>query len=363
MKKGKKYIYIFITLIVALLAFLGLKFWLSKDYKQSKIEISCNSSKKLSAPSLIEIQKNSNDFIPIQSQLPTEGEGALNENIPNYISVRFQNEIYYLAVNATQNRQVDSLEDFFRAADYSFSFQNDDGSFKFVAPRNISKSPSEADLLSGSVFFLQSIGISLVLISQSDWFNSLDNNGYRDKIEFYKSKLFKSLDYILQKKQVLIDYDKNYSNRLFFDALAFIAGSKLVSENNYRYSEMGEEFLKLALDNQREAGYFSEKGGFDSSYQGVSLNLLYYIYSLRKSQSLGQRIQCGQAWLSTRIKSSGEVIDEGNSRVGGNANEEFLGQTKKIASKDVASSFYNYWFLSNDIDGKNIANKVKDFYK
>ena len=50
--------------------------------------------------------------------MPLQSNGALSENIKNYISVRFQNGIYYIAVSAIQNKEQNSLDDFFKAADY-----------------------------------------------------------------------------------------------------------------------------------------------------------------------------------------------------------------------------------------------------
>ncbi len=335
-----------------------------RELKTINIQGSCSSGGKVGNLTLLEIQKNLNKYIPISSQIPKEMDGALSENIPNYISVRFQNAIYYLVASAVENEEVAALDKFFKVAEYSFSFQEEDGGFNFIQPDNISKKPTKQDLLSGSIFFLSTFSISLVLLSQSEWFNTLpENRQYTERIESYKIKLSKALNKIISDKQDLIDYDKIYSNRLFFDALAFIASSKIIITDSLNYFNIGKEFLEMGLKNQEKDGYFLEKDGFDSSYQGVSLNLLYFIYSLNSTDSLCQNIQLGQKWLATRINETGEVILEGNSRVGGNANESFLGETKTVAAKDVGSSFFTYGLLTGDENSINIANLIKNFYK
>ena len=269
-----------------------------------------------------------------------------------------------MAANAVENQQIDQLDSFFKIADYSFSYQNEDGSFQFIQPKDIKQAPTKADLKSGAIFFLSSFSLSLVILSQSEWFKNLPNASiYLNKMNEYKSKLAKALDNIIDDKQTLIEYDKNYTNRLFFDALAFIAGANIISQNSEKYLTQGEEFLSLGLKNQQNQGYFLEKNGFDSSYQGVSLNLLYYIYSLKPNDILWKNISCAQEWLSNKVKSGGKIETEGNSRVGGDGNEAFLGQTKTVAAKDVASSFYKYYIFTSDENSKIIANNIKSYYR
>ena len=208
--------YLILIIIISIIGYFVFKSLSSKESKTFSLQGSCLSDQKVSNLTLLQIQKNLNTFIPVESQMPKEENGALSENIPKYISVRFQNAIYYLAVNAVQNQQIDTLDKFFKVADYSFSFQNDDGSFKFALPPNSSKTPTKGDLLSGAVFFLSAFAISLVLISQSNWYSGLSQNiAYKDKINGYKIQLSKALDNIIDNKQALKDYDKIYSNRLF----------------------------------------------------------------------------------------------------------------------------------------------------
>ena len=76
-----------------------------------------------------------------------------------------------------------------------------------------------------------------------------------------------------------------------------------------------------------------------------------------------KNISCAQEWLSNKVKSSGEIETEGNSRVGGDGNEAFLGKTKTVAAKDIASSFYKYYIFTSDENSKIIANNIKSYYR
>ena len=110
-----------------------------------------------------------------------------------------------------------------------------------------------------------------------------------------------------------------------------------------------------------------EKGGYDSSYEGVGLSIGFKLLSILDTnetikQPLWDCLSCGTNWLKSRILPSGEISTQGNTRVfpGG---EQFLGVPKGVAWKNTLLSLLNMNYLSGEEDYALKANKVLNFYQ
>ena len=109
-----------------------------------------------------------------------------------------------------------------------------------------------------------------------------------------------------------------------------------------------------------------EGNGFDSSYQGVGLAMGFRLLSILKSdepirQMLYTNLACATRWEMTRIKPTGEIATEGNSRVysGG---ETFLGKEKQVAYTSVMIALWNMYYYSGKEEYNVFAEKVLSFY-
>jgi hypothetical protein len=292
--------------------------------------------------------------------------GALGRNLDGYFHVRFQMDIGFLASYAVYNQSDDALAKFISAAEYSFNKQKPSGDFELVIPNNLQYlgTPSEGDLTSGVAFFTSAVGSSLVLLNQSSWFSNRPNDALTQRLASLKTKFQLTVNYLKAQKEVLKMYDKDAPNRLFFDALAFY--SMGIYLNDSQAKAIGIEFIELALAQQDAAGFFIEGGGFDSSYNGVSLRLGMVLLGILQPQNdlygrLKKAISCSVQWQASRILESGEISLQGNARVypGG---ESFLGSEKQMAWIDTLLSFYFTYALSSSENYIGLAKKVETFY-
>ncbi len=292
--------------------------------------------------------------------------GALGRNRAGYFHVRFQMDIGFLASYAVKFNSDDALEDFLRAVEYSFNRQKAAGDFELVIPAGLQSlgPPSEADLASGTSFFLSALGSSLALLHQSAWFTSRPTDNIKIRLNDLTPKFQQAVAYLKTQTDVLKKYDDKAPNRLLFDALAFYGMGTYL--NDAEVKQIGMDFMELALSKQDKAGFFTEGGGFDSSYNGVSIRLgvsLLGILSPREAiyPAMQKALSCGVQWQASRVLSSGEISLEGNTRVypGG---EEFLGDEKQIAWIDTFLAFYFTYSISGEKRYELLANKVRDFY-
>lgn len=109
------------------------------------------------------------------------------------------------------------------------------------------------------------------------------------------------------------------SNRFLFDAVAYIVGGGLVS--NSAAVANGNTFLDFVLQNQDVSGYFPENGGYDSGYQGISLQKLADLYFHAGRTDIYPELEAGTNWLLSRIATDGTINTTGNTRTGPDGSE------------------------------------------
>jgi len=306
-----------------------------------------------------------NDVIEkLASSNQTDINGAMSRNMNGYFHVRFQMGMSPLADYAIDAQNSTALEMVVRAIEYSFHHQNTDGDFQLVIPPDLvgSVTATDGDKASGDAFFYSALGATLLALQ--------DNSGYqaqpaaKKRIEILIPQYQLSLNFLKSRKELLKQVDADAPNRLFFDALAFYAMGKFL--NDPESMGIGLGFANLALAKKQPEGYFMEGSGYDSSYQGVGLAIGFRLLSVLNPdepvrQELYNNLACGTNWETTRIKSTGEISTEGNSRVytGG---ETFLGQEKGMAYSSVLIALWNMYYYSGKEEYNTLANKVLAYY-
>lgn len=295
-----------------------------------------------------------------------DASGALGRNREGYFHVRFQMDIGFLASYAVKFNSDGALENFILATEYSFNKQKPAGDFDLVIPADLQYlgQPSAADLASGTSFFLSALGSSLALLNQSPWFTGRPSDNLKARLNSLTPKFQLAMAFLKTQKEALKQYDDDAPNRLLFDALAFYGMG--VYLNDAEAKTIGIEFIQLALSKQDAAGYFTEGGGFDSSYNGVSVRLGLILLGVLPSQetiylALQKALSCSVQWQASRVLSTGEISLKGNPRVypGG---EEFLGAEKQIAWIDTLLTFYFTATISGDKSYEALAKRVENFY-
>lgn len=306
-----------------------------------------------------------NDIIEkLATSNQTDASGALDRNKTAYFHVRFQMGVSPLADFAVDAQNSTALEMVVRAIEYSFKYQLQDGDFQLVIPPDLAatSAATEGDKASGIAFFYSALGAGLLALQ--------DNSGYqgqtaaKNRIEVLVPKFHLSLNYLKSKIDLLKQIDADAPNRLFFDALAFYAMGKYLNDPNAM--KIGLDFVGLALTKQQPEGYFMEGTGFDSSYQGVGVAMGFRLLSILKSdepirQLLYDRLACATRWEITRIKPTGEITTEGNSRVHAGG-ETFLGMEKQVAYTSVLIALWNMYYLCGKAEYNDVADKVLNFY-
>lgn len=246
------------------------------------ITLSCNSSLPTANCNENLLSKVSS-YETLTKQLPTDvidgltkeptAEGALGRNRDGYFHVRFQVDIAFLASYAVRLNSDAALAKFILAAEYSFARQKPAGDFELVIPSNLAYlgQPTNGDLSSGISFFTAALGQSLVLLQQSTWYKNRPADQLATRLNNLTAKFQLGLTYLKTQAEILKLYDADAPNRLLFDAVAFyLMGSFL---NDAQAKAIGVEYKELALAQQNAAGFYTEGGGFDSSYNGVSIRL------------------------------------------------------------------------------------------
>jgi hypothetical protein len=288
------------------------------------------------------------------------GNGALGLNRKGYVGVFNQRHSSEFIIRASSNQEPKDIENGIKTIEYAFSYQNPDGSFPDFQPKSTPRGAASA-----VAFFLQDLGHTLLLSQQSPWFqNSPANQISRKRLQVVMGKAEISLNWLLQNQNNLYQSDRKAANRLFIDAAAFYLMGKALRSQPAR--QAGLDFLNRALSMQAENGYFLENGGYDSSYNAVSLQIAQQIFcqfaeepSATRSR-LWSAIDQSMQWQLSRILPSGQVSTVGNTRVyaGG---EKYFEKAKSVDYNSLCIALNYYAGLSGKPDAIRYAQQVLSY--
>ncbi len=104
-------------------------------------------------------------------------------------------------------------------------------------------------------------------------------------------------------------------------------------------------------------GVFLEKGGRDSSYNAVSILFGQVLALHLPLPEFEAALRPAVAWQVTRIRSTGEVSVEGNTRTGV-GKETYLGQPKGVNYPEMVFAFTYYGLAHDDRVALDAADKV-----
>jgi hypothetical protein len=154
------------------------------------------------------------------------------------------------------------------------------------------------------------------------------------------------------------------------DYLNVVAGTAVTFQlmglraGNDDWSQMAREFVELSLSNQWENGVFPEAGGYDSSYQAVTLwhLMIYLLYSgdVEVNTQIRQALELGWEWELSRIAPDGEVITDGNTRTGPEG-EIWRGERKQVNYPEVMMSLIYWSYVSGDEEILDLAETVHEY--
>lgn len=319
-----------------------------------------------------EMIRGINENLLAQAVEQPDANGALSRNKDGYFSVRFQINISRLSDLAIATNRLDALTQYLNALKYSFSYINPDGSYQLTPPEELINDPTinlpnKGDSVSAVAFFGYALGISLHALDESAWYsNDAAASSVKNEIESFSLHIQQTLNYLIANQSILKQVDGLAPNRLLFDAIAYYGLGKYLGD--LEAQSIGIQFLNLALNFiDQEEGYFIEGGGWDSSYNGVSIKLCMELYAILPADhpmkdSLADAIIGATIWQKSRILANGEISTEGNTRVypGG---ESFLGNEKAVDVEKTVLAFFYFSELTGENEYKKLAEKILNFYQ
>ncbi|MEQ8924687.1 MAG: hypothetical protein RLO81_02675 [Fulvivirga sp.] len=297
-------------------------------------------------------------------------DGSLGRNKDGYFHVRFQINMTTISDYVIVSEDIQALETLYATIAYAFQHQESDGGFELVVPEEILNAsyytpPGPGDLLSGTAFFASSLGLTLMSLDNSQWYNqSAQTRGVREAITFMRPQFENMLNYLMSGSEILIQMDAQAPNRLLFDALAYYSLGEYLTRNDA--IALAHEFMHAALaQTDTVEGYFIEGGGWDSSYNGVAIKLAMELYLLTEDTETKVLLKSGfldaTVWQLSRISANGEISTEGNTRVyeGG---ESFLGAEKGVDYVKVAKALLYFGYLTCEPAIVELGDAVIDYY-
>lgn len=311
------------------------------------------------------IQDLDPEFLSATIELPNE-KGALGRNKDAYFHARFQFNQTRLADYAVSTQNEAALDAFVQSMEFAFAHQLSNGDFEMVVPESVQSTSGtspfdQSDQVSATSFYGYSLGMALVALENSTWFQSLESE-VRNKINALKPSIALLLNFLKSHQGILMEKDRHAPNRLLINACALYSlGSYL---DDQQAKELAIAYVNAAIKQAHPDGYFIEGGGWDSSYNGVALKVgmeLMTIATNEVNEMLGQHISCATRWQSSRILPTGEISSEGNTRVypGG---EDFLGSEKEIDVEKTIRALFYFGSMTDDPYFTELANKVVSFY-
>jgi hypothetical protein len=274
--------------------------------------------------------------------------GAAARNIKKFSDVAAQRDALWVLRRGLMLNDKSLIEDSLRAIDYAFNKQNQKGYFE--NGRGVSaRKAVEVD-----AFFLQAYAHMYFLLKNNQQFSN-----YAAQMERYIPNVKKAMAWLRNNTDELYRQEETAANRLVFTGLAFLLNGKILNDGHL--INIGHDFISRALTKQDSSGAFYEHGGFDSSYQAVSLlNLMvahYYVADQALKNKIDAAIRLGMKREKSSIKPDGKIMVEGNTRTG-LGQEKFLGHVKDVNYPEVALTLYYWGVISSSINDIKLAENI-----
>jgi hypothetical protein len=255
---------------------------------------------------------------------------------------RFGDTIIGAGIN--RNR-VDLIDAGLRAFEWGFKQQSTDGGFDCK------------DAYVSSAYFVSAVAHALWL---------LDATGYaRDfsgRIDAMRPKLAAAARWLADPKQVAAAKANNdqFASRYFVTGYALAATARLTNESALAY--VGEDMIRTGLSLQNTGGYFPERGGFDSSFQGEAVVYLLRYFDHAATAEMRRAIEAplkrSIVWLESRVSPTGVVQISGNKRTGAGQERDRTGQPRRVSAVAVSRAFGLARYVFADPKFEAIARRV-----
>jgi hypothetical protein len=214
--------------------------------------------------------------------------------------------------------------------------------------------PGNGDGVSSVAYWTAEVSRALLVLDESKQYKA-----ERSKAKGYYSEIKRSLRYLVR-NFAKITANPRSTSRLLYCANAFALGAKLVEDDSF--FQYADKLLDLALSQyDPKTGIFPENGGYDSSYQALSLVKLsqfYLHYPSYQTERIQAILHKGIAWQVSRIKEDGTIDATGNTRTGLGQEKDSKGKPKEVSYKEVLKATLYHNLLFKDRPSAEAANRL-----
>jgi hypothetical protein len=274
--------------------------------------------------------------------------GAVGHNRNGWMGAQYQRSAASYFLHAVSRGDLPGAEDAWRAVDFAFAHQGQDGGF---GSRNESGSPSAMkDVYSDTAFWLAQLTQAILVVRVSPFAEA-----FGKRIELLLPKVRSAASLLSQGKEILTVREASATNRYFIDAVAYGLSGVLLDDREL--SRMGAYFTDLGLAKQDPEGFFEEAHGSDSSYNCVSIWMLQvmtlYFPSTRYEEALAKAVK----WQLARVLPDGEIDVSGNRRTG-LGQERYFGKSKSVNYPEAVLSLLYYGTRHRDVQVLDAARRI-----
>ncbi len=201
------------------------------------------------------------------------------------------------------------LDQGLKAFEWGFQQAGDQGSF----PNERGGTTKKQNSLHPKAVYIEAAARTLLLLQQSD----VDATTRR-RIEALIPALHKSARWMAESQDTVIYFKRNRNTNQLMVVATGLQETAIVT-GDQALAAKAQALMEEVLARQTDDGAFPEKGGFDSGYQGVSLELLGRYFATLKPSPWRARVEAalrkGTDRLVTAIDpATGQINDSANTR-------------------------------------------------
>ncbi len=240
-----------------------------------------------------------------------------------------------------------------KSIEATFARQVEDGGFLTNPKPGVDRPATQPERVETAFFYLQELAHALLVVRDSPM-----EGHFHARIEALKPKMRRACAFIQAGYDGIIKKAGHTANRMFIAAKAFGLCGVILNDDELKASS--KKLVRVALARRDAEGVFVENGGRDSSYNAVSLLMGQVLALYLPDPAVDDAMSRAMAWQRTRIRPTGEVTVEGNTRTGV-GKEVFMGRPKEVNYHEVALALCYYGMLHDDPDALRLAQKVSDW--
>jgi hypothetical protein len=295
-------------------------------------------------------------FVAFTASQRTAANGLVGENRPGWLSVEYQRGVMQPMTFGVINNLPSIVSNEWLAIDTAFSYQRPDGGFTYAPViAGVTEKPTQEP--SNDAFFLAETVTPFLLLGQDLATGPI----FEPRLQAMLPALAAAIKFIERPSSIsaMESNDTKATNRVAIDAKALLLNGLLIQDNVA--VNAGRLLLTQVLVAQEANGVFPEDGGYDSSYQSVTLLKLCEIYTFDRDPAVLLALQSGFAWESARVLSTGQIDTTGDSRVGPGG-EIYFGIEKQVNYPEVIRAFALYGAITGNSSYSQASVQILQYY-